>query len=224
MSDPSGVGVKGETGGGEVNQESLRPGAVAETETGRSRSVTRRTWDRKGEGLSECPPGTEWSKPTPEAECSSEVDGSETEDEACNQEGDTDGSREQPQMVSTSLANGNPSPLISDRKDSIVLPVAYLDSSNPPETDRDRPGVVLENVKSLERRTEGWRVSGGSQEDSMVVPGGSGIVWRGGVRLNPEGFPEETDPDAKSPRLSRPSKPTPGEMGSVSQPDRGCEG
>lgn len=98
-------------------------------------------------------------------------------------------------MASTSLANGNPSPLISGRKDSIVLPVAYLESSNPTEKERDKPGVVPENVKSLERRTEGWRVglkdretveSDGSQEDSgksaaTVVPDGSGIVWRGGV-------------------------------------------
>lgn len=101
-------------------------------------------------------------------------------------------------MGSTSLANGNPSPLTSGRKDSIVFPVAYLESSNPTEKERDKPGVVPEKVKSLERRTEGWRVelgdretveSDGSQEDLdssavMVVPDGSGIVWRGGVSLN----------------------------------------
>lgn len=138
-------------------------------------------------------------------------------------------------MGSTSLANGNPSPLTSGRKDSIVLPVAYLASSNPTEKERDRPGVVPERVKSLERRTEGWRVgdretveSDGSQEDSddsaatVVVPDGSGTVCRGGVSLNTEGSPEETDedPDNKSPSLS--SNPTPGKTGS--QPDRGCEG
>lgn len=144
-------------------------------------------------------------------------------------------------MGSTSLANGNPSPLSSGRKDSIVLPVAYLGSSNPIEKERDKPGVVPEKVKSLERKTEGWRVelgdretveSDGSQEDLvssavMVVPD-IGIVWRGGVSLNTKGSPEETvkveDPDNKSPWLSLPSNPTPGETGLVSQPDRGCEG
>lgn len=97
-------------------------------------------------------------------------------------------------------------------------------------------------VKSLERRTEGWRVglrdretveSDGSQENSdgsatTVVPDGSSTVWRGGVLLNTEGSPEETaedpDPDNKSPSLSLSSNPTPGKTGSVSQPDRGCEG
>ena len=153
---------------------------------------------------------------------------------------DTDGSREQPHMGSTSLANGNPSPLTSGRKDSNVLPVAYLESSNPTEKGRDKPGVAPERVKSLERRTEGWRVglrdretveSVGSQEDSdssgaMDVPDGSGTVWRGGVSLNNEGSPEETDedPDNKSPSLSLSSYPTPGETGLASQPDRGCEG
>lgn len=145
-------------------------------------------------------------------------------------------------MVSTSLANENPSPLTSGRKDSIVLPVAYLESSNPAEKERDKPGVAPERMKSLERRTEGWRVglrdretveSNGSQEDSdgsaaTVVPDGSGIVWRGGVSLNTKGSPEETDeyedPDNISPSLSLSSNPTPGKTGSVSQPDRGCEG
>lgn len=118
-----------------------------------------------------------------------------------------------------------------------MLPVAYLESSNPTEKERDKPGVVPERVKSLERRTEGWRVglrdretveSDGSQEESdgsaaTVVPDGSGTIWRGGVSLNTEGSPEETDedPDNKSPSLSLSSNPTPGETGSVSQPDRG---
>lgn len=145
-------------------------------------------------------------------------------------------------MGSTSLANGNPSPLTSGRNDSNLLPVAYLESSNPPKYDRDKPGVVLEKVKSLERMTEGSRVglrdretveSDGSQADSdgsaaTVVPDGSGTVWRGEVSLNSEGSPEETDedkdPDNKSPSLSLSLNPTPGETGLVSQPDRGSEG
>lgn len=145
-------------------------------------------------------------------------------------------------MGSTSLANGNPSPLTSGRKDSNLLPVAYLESSNPTENDRDKPGVVPERMKSLERMTEGWRVGlrdretverDGSQEDSdgstaTVVPDGSGTVWRGGVSLNSEGSLEETDededPDNKSPSLSLSLNPKPGETGLVSRPDRGTEG
>lgn len=139
-------------------------------------------------------------------------------------------------MGSTSLANGNPSPLISGRKDSILLPVAYLESSYPTEKTWDKPGVVLERVKSLESRTEGWRVglrdretveSDRSQEDSegsasTVVPDASGTVWRGGVSLNTEGSPEETDedPDNKSPLLSLSLNLTLGETRSSSQPDR----
>lgn len=140
-------------------------------------------------------------------------------------------------MESTSLGNGDPSPLTSGRIDSIVLPVAYLESSNPAEKEWDKPGVVPERVKSLERRTEGWRVelrdtveSDGSQEDSdgseaTAMP--DGYVLRGGVSLNTEGSPEaEDDPDNKSPSpsLSLSSNPTPGETGLVSQLDRGCEG
>lgn len=149
-------------------------------------------------------------------------------------------------MGSTSLPNLYPSPLASGRKDSIELPVAYLESSNPTEKERDKPGVAPETVKSLERRTEGWRVglrdretvdSDRSQENSdssaaTAVPDGSGTVWRGGVPLNTEGSPEVTngdedpdpDPDNRSTSLSLSSNPTPWETGSVSQPDRGCEG
>lgn len=145
-------------------------------------------------------------------------------------------------MASTSLARENPSLLTSGRKESIELPVAYRESSNPTENDRDKPGVAPESVKSLERRTEGWRVglrdretvetdvSQGDSGDSVVtvVPNGSGTVWSGGVSLNTEMSPEEPDedqdPDTKSPSLSLSSNPTPGRMESVSQPDRGCEG
>lgn len=145
-------------------------------------------------------------------------------------------------MVSTSLASENPSPLTSGRKESIELPVAYRESSNPTEKDRDKPGVTPESVKSLERRTDGCRVelrdretdetdvSQGDSEDSAatVVPDGSGTVWSGGVSLNTEVSPEEADededPDTKSPSLSLSSNPTPGRTVSVSQPERGCEG
>lgn len=139
-------------------------------------------------------------------------------------------------MESTSLANGNPSPLTSGRIDSIVFPIAYLESSNPAEKEWDKPGVVPERVKSLERRTEGWRVglkdtveSDGSQEDSdgsAVTAMPDGYIRRGGVSLNTEGSPEESDedPDNKSPSLSLSLNPTPGETGLVSQLDRGCKG
>lgn len=72
----------------------------------------------------------------------------------------------------------------------------------------------------------------GSQEDLdssavTVEPDGSGIVWTGGVSLNTKGSPaendEDEDPDNKSPSLSLSSNPTPGEMGSVSQLDKGCK-
>lgn len=102
-------------------------------------------------------------------------------------------------MGSTSLANGNPSPLTSGRNDSIALPVAYLESSSPTEEERDEPGVVPEKLKSLEKTTEGWTValtesetvdSDRSQDtdgsEAMMVPDGSGIIWRGGVSLNTE--------------------------------------
>lgn len=141
-------------------------------------------------------------------------------------------------MASTSLASENPSLLTSGRKESTELPVAYRESSNPAEKDRDKPGVTPESAKSLERRTEGWRVglrdreteSDVSQVDSeaSAVPDGSGNIWSGGVSLNTEVSPEEDDedqdPDTKSPSLSLSSNPTPGRTGSVSQPDRGCKG
>ncbi len=92
-------------------------------------------------------------------------------------------------MELISLTNGKPSPLTSGRKDSIVLPVAYLESSNPTESEWDKPGVVPERGKSLERKTEGWRVGlrdretvkgEGSPEDSDSSGGmeleGSGTV------------------------------------------------
>lgn len=150
---------------------------------------------------------------------------------------DTEGCREQPHNGSTSLANGNPSPLTSGRRDSTVFPVAYLESSKPSEKERDRPGVVPEKVKSLARRTDGWRdretvESDRSQDDSGasgvgVAPDGSGISRRGGVLLNTDGSRGDSggveELDDNSPRLSLASNPTPGETGLVSQPDRGCE-
>lgn len=93
-------------------------------------------------------------------------------------------------------------------------------------------------VKSLERRTEGWRVglrdkdtvdSDRSKEDSessgvMVVLRGSGSVWRRGVSLNTVRSPEASVAGNKSPWLSIPSNPTPDEAELVFQPDRGGEG
>lgn len=123
-----------------------------------------------------------------------------------------------------------------------MLPVAYFGSSNPTEKEWDKLGVAPERVKSLERKTEGWRVglidreiveSDGSQEESegsaaTVVPDGSGTIWRGGVSINTDESPEETDededPDNNSPSLSILSNPTPGKTVSVSQPDKGSEG
>lgn len=92
-------------------------------------------------------------------------------------------------------------------------------------------------MKSLERRMEGCKVGvrdretperDGSQEgeeSEKSAPEGSGTVCRGGVSLNTEASPEDTedDPDNKSPSLS--SNPTPTrETWRVSGPDMGSEG
>lgn len=74
--------------------------------------------------------------------------------------------------------------------------------------------------------------SDGSQEESegsaaTVVPDGSGTAWRGGVSINTDGSPEETDVDEdpdNSPSLSLSSNSTPGKTECVTQPDRGSEG
>lgn len=93
-------------------------------------------------------------------------------------------------------------------------------------------------MKSLESRTEDRRVGlrdGETVEINLESSNGSqgdwggclGTVLRGGVPLKNEASPEETpdeDPENTSPSLSLSSNPTPGETGSVSQPDRGCEG
>lgn len=128
-----------------------------------------------------------------------------------------EGSNEQPHKASTSLAKEIPSPLISRRKESILLPVAYLESS----AERDMPGVLPKSVKSLERRTEGWRVglteaveSNQSDSDgSIEAPEASKTPCKGGVWLNVDC--SLTDFKDKE------WNPTPRDTGSISVTDKG---
>lgn len=97
----------------------------------------------------------------------------------------------------------------------MVLPVAYLESSNPTEKERDDSAVVPEKSESLEKTTGGWTVAlmdretadGDRSQDAdgseaAMALDGAGVIWRGGVSLNTERSPSDSveaeDPDNKS--------------------------
>lgn len=106
---------------------------------------------------------------------------------------------EQLHRTSSSLAKTKPSLTTPGKIDSILLPVAYLGSSDCPSTDLDKLAVTPEALNSPDNVTDGWRDRerpnrDTSQRDSADrVLDSSSTASKGGVGPKTEGPLEDQD-------------------------------